>query len=456
MRLLLVMALPVLLTGCGKGSGGTESSADSTVHKLPDTLRVVTLYSPSSYFLYRDAPMGYDYTLIADFARAKGMVLDLSVAPGLSRAMDMLYGGLVDVVAFEVPVTAENRRRVAFAGPENFTHQVLVQPRSDSVITDVTGLVGRDIYVPERSKYYHRLHNLDSELGGGIRIHAISSDSLTEEDLLDQVASGKLPLTVVDSDIARLNKTYYRNLDITLALSFDQKSQWAVRPSDAWLADSIDSYFGDDNPRRVVSMEYRRYYELSKALPRRLAYDLSSGKISPYDNLFRTYAEQIGWDWRLLASQGYVESQFDGTLVSWAGARGIMQIMPSTARANGVSPDDLTDAETSIRVAVKVIKATDKYLQRYVSDPQERLLFDLAAYNSGVAHIIDAIALAEKYGLNPEKWYDNVEKALLMKGNPEYYNDPVVKYGYFRGRQTTEYVRSVSEFYNKTLEKIKK
>lgn len=451
----ITIMLAMLFSACGRQASGSDYAADSLAHRLPDTLRVATLYSPASYFIYRDDPMGLDYSLISDFVQAKGMTLDLQVAPSLARALDLLDSGKVDVVAYEVPVTAENRRRVAFTGPENLTHQVLVQPRSTSVIKDVTGLVGCDIYVPEGSKYHHRLINLDSELGGGINIHPISPDSVTEEDLLDRVAAGEIPLTVVDSDIARLNKTYYPNLDITMALSFDQRSRWAVKPSDKWLADSIDAYFGDDNRRPAISAEYRRYYELGKALPQTMTYDLSSGKISPYDDIFRQCATEIGWDWRLLAAQGFVESRFDNSLVSWAGARGIMQIMPCTARAHGVAPESLTDPGVSVRTAVKVIKATDDYMKKYVSDPEERRLFVLAAYNSGIAHIADAIALARKYGLNPEKWYGNVEKALLMKGNPEYYNDPVVKYGYFRGRQTTVYVRHVTDFYNRTIKSIR-
>ena len=193
--------MAVLTAACGGGGPGEDA-----VRRLPDTLRVATLYSPASYFHYRDENMGFDYSLVSALAREKGMELDLTVAPSLAKALDMLDSGRVDLVAYEVPVTAESKRRVVFTGPENYTHQVLVQPRGDSVVRDVTGLVGKDIYVPADSKYYHRLRNLDSELGGGIRIHAVDPDSITEEDLLDKVASGELPMTVVDSDIAKLNK----------------------------------------------------------------------------------------------------------------------------------------------------------------------------------------------------------------------------------------------------------
>ena len=443
---LATMAVP------GACSGGSDS--DGGDHSVPDSLRVATLYSPTSYFIYREEQMGYDYTLLRQLADSLSMEVDLTVAPSLEAAMEMLDSGLVDLLAYEVPVTKYYKDIVAHCGPVTVTNQVLVQPRSDSVITDVTGLVGRDVYVENNSKYLRRLSNLNDELGGGIRIHTVDRDTLITEDLLQMVADGLIPLTVVDSDVARLNKTYYPQLDISLSLSFDQRSQWAVSRKRQWLADSIDSWFGKEVPQKNVDAVYKRYFEMAKSVPSAFSFDFSKGRISPYDQYFRTHARDLGWDWRLLASQGFVESRFDNSVTSWAGARGIMQIMPSTARANGVAPAELDNPETSVRIAVKVLVATDRLMRRYVSDPDERRLFVLAAYNSGAAHIVDAIELARKYGLNPSVWSNNVEHALLMKADPRYYNDPVVKYGYFRGRQTTEYVRQVMQFYKRSIKQV--
>ena len=449
----LTAVLSSLFMSCGSGNSH-ENTADSSRRALPDTLRVATLYSPTSYFYYRNEPMGYDYSLVSDLARDKGMVLDIEVANSLQGALAMLDSGKVDLVAYEVPVTAEYNKRVVHAGPTSLTNQVLVQPKSDNPVTDVTELIGRDVYVPADSKYQYRLENLNKELGGGINIHPVSRDTLIMDDMIAMVASGEIPMTVVDSDIARLNRTYYPNLDITMPLSFQQKARWAVRPDHKWLADSIDAYFGADKQREEVSTEFKRYFEISKAIPSVMNYNFRPDRISQYDKHFRKYAPEINWDWRLLASQGYVESRFKNGLTSWAGARGIMQIMPSTARANGVSPRALDNPETSVRVAVKVLDATDRILAKYVPDPEERKLFDLAAYNAGIAHILDAIALAKKYGYDPTKWHNNVEKAMLMKANPKYFRDPVVKYGYFRGRETREYVRQVSEFYQRAVKTV--
>ena len=391
--------------------------------------------------------MGYDYTLVSQLAESKNMMLDLNVASSLRQAMKMLEDSVVDLVSYEVPVTAAYNSRVTHCGPVIETTQVLVQPAGGNPITDVTQLIGRDVYVMKDSKYQQRLDNLNSELGGGIRVHAIDRDTVMAEDLLAMVAEGKIPLTVVDSHIARLNRTYYPTLDVSMPLSFKQKAQWAVSRKNKWLADSINAWFGNELPQREVDLVTRRYFQLSKNIPPKLSYDLTKGRISPYDAYFRKYASPLGWDWRLLAAQGYVERRFDNSVTSWAGATGIMQIMPGTARAHGVSPEQMRDPETSIRLAAEIMTALDKILKRYVTDPAERRLFVLAAYNSGGAHIIDAINLAKKYHKNPAVWHGNVEDALLMKADPQYYNDPVCKYGYFRGRQTVTYVREVSEFY---------
>lgn len=448
--------LAVCAAGCGDKKG--TDAAENEEHTLPDTLRVATLYSPTSYFIYRDEPMGYDYSLLSQMAEDKGMAVELTVAPSLQKMIEMLDSGQVDLLAYEIPVTAEYKEKVMACGPETLTHQVLVQPKGadgKEAITDETELVGKDVYVESQSKYLYRLQNLNAELGGGINIHVIDRDTLITEDLIEMVSKGEIPLTVVDSDIARINQTYYSDLDISLPLSFPQKARWGVRPGEKWLADSIDSWFGQEEPKAKQARLLKRYFELSKRADGVFNLDLSKGHVSPYDQLFKLYGGESGVDWRLLASQGYHESRFDPSRVSWAGARGIMQIMPRTARAYGLTAARLADPEANIATATKIWKDLDKSLAKRVPDPEERKKFVLAAYNGGLAHVLDAIALAKKYGKNPQVWNGNVEEALKMKANPEYYTDPVVKAGYFRGRETVAYVNGVMSFYNRLKEKVR-
>ncbi len=459
-----VLMLSVIIGGmvmsCGSSTGngdtGNEVSADTVAHPLPDTLRVVTLYSPTSFFYYRELEMGYDYDLISRFASDKDMKLHLEVAPSLQSAVAMLDSGLVDVIAYEVPITSQYKSHVLPCGVENITTQVLVQPKKSKGerISDVTQLVGREVYVEQNSKYHQRLINLNEELGGGIIIKPIDRDTLITEDLIAMVSDGEIPLTVVDSDIARINKTYYNDLDITLQISFPQRSAWGVSPDDAWLADSINAWATEESPRKARAGLLKRYYEMSKATPGLFTLNFSGGRMSAYDGLFKKYAKDIGWDWRLLSSMGYAESRYDSTQVSWAGARGIMQLMPATARAFGLTLDRMSDNAASISTATKVIASLDNSLKRHVPDPEERKKFVIAAYNSGLAHILDGIALAKKLGHDPQVWDGSVSEMILLKTKPEYYNDPVCKYGYFHGRQTHEYVKTVYNCYNKAVKQI--
>lgn len=446
--------LGALAAGCGRPSARDASGASASEQgscALPDTLRVGTLYSPTSFFIYRNDSLGYDYDLVNRFVTDKGMAMKLEVARSLPQLIDMARRGEIDLIAYEVPVTAEYAEQVLPCGYENITTQVLVQPTTgvdpDSIITDVTQLVGREVWVERDSKYYHRLVNLNSELGGGIRIRPVESDTIVTEDLIEMVASGAVPLTVADSDVAALNGTYFANIDYSMPLSLEQRASWAVAPHRACLADSINSWVESSQPQEAHKELLKRYFQLAKIAGNPYSnIDFTDGTISRYDNIFRRYASAIGWDWRMLAAQAYTESRFNPRARSFAGARGLMQIMPRTGRAYGLR--NANDPEQSVRVAVNLLRDLDRLLASQVPDTNERRKFVLAAYNGGIGHVYDAIRLAQKHGLDPQVWDGNVAEAALMLANPAHYNDPVVKYGYLRGRETTDYVARIMKFYD--------
>lgn len=446
----------LLTAGCrgNRTDGGEERVHDLQQIKDSGELVVLTLYSSTSYFNYRGQDMGFQYELSEQFAKSLGVKLKVKVARNVKDLIRKLEAGEGDLIAYTLPVTKEWKDSLLYCGEDVITHQVLVQRKGGKhkPLKDVTELVDKDVYV-NPGKYYERLVNLDKELGGGIRIHLVRSDSVSAEELITQVAQGKIPYTVADNDIARLNRTYYPNLDINLKISFDQRSSWAVRKDCPQLARAASEW----HKANVTSPDYKasskRYFEISKATPHTPILSLREGKISHYDALFKKYAKEIGWDWRLLASLAYTESNFDTTAVSWAGARGLMQLMPSTARAMGLPDGKEQNAEESIKAAVKYIGMT---AQSFSELPEEeRINFVLASYNSGIGHVQDAMALAEKYGKDPHVWKDNVEKYIVLKANEEYFTDPVCKNGYFRGTETYNFVREITGRYEQYKKKIK-
>ena len=332
---------------------------------------------------------------------------------------------------------------VEFCGEDIITHQVLVQRNSNKVppLQNVTELIGKEVYV-KPGKYLDRLINLDKELGGGILIHKVENDSVTTEDLIMQVSNGTIDYAVCDNDLAKLNKTYYPNLNISMPISFDQRASWAVRKTSPLLAAAATQWHRENMTSPSYRASSKRYFEISKRIPHGSILSIQKGKISHYDELFKKYAKEIDWDWRLLASLAYTESNFDTTAVSWAGAKGLMQLMPRTARAMGVPAGMEQNPEESIKAAVKYIAATANSFRR-IPDPDERIKFILAAYNAGIGHITDAMALAEKYGKNKYIWDNNVADYILLKSNEEYFNDPLCKNGYFRGVETFKFVKEV-------------
>jgi membrane-bound lytic murein transglycosylase F len=449
---LVAIILLLVTSSCGSKVSKTAKGAES--HKLPDTLLVGTLYSPTSLFILRGDTMGYEYERIRNFARDHGIQVKFVMGANISSIMDMLKHGKIDVIAYEIPITAEYKSKVLHCGTEDITHQVLVQPKKKKMITDVTQLIGKEVYVEKGSKYESRLKNLDNEVGGGIKIMTTSQDTLSAEDLIDMVSKGKLPLTIVDSDIAKINSTYYNNIDISLEVSFPQRSSWAVRKEMTWLADTINVWSRRPSSKKELNEARKRYFETNKSDEYSETTETTvslnkfkRGAISSYDEIFKKYAHNIGWDWRMLAAQAYIESRFNNSAVSWAGAKGLMQLMPSTARAYGLSAGNVANPDLNVKAAVKSLKDLDSYLSKKVPDKSERKKFIIAAYNSGIGHINDAIALARKYGKNPAVWDGNVSDAIMWKSNPEFYNDPVCRNGYFRGRQTVAYVAKVQKTY---------
>jgi membrane-bound lytic murein transglycosylase F len=368
---------------------------------------------------------------------------------------ELLLRGEGDLVAYNLPVTNEGREAMLYCGREVVNEQVLIQRagRGVSVLKDVTELIEQEVWVLRDSKQYHRMVHLNEELGGGIRIRIIDKDTVTVEDLIEMVSLGKIPYTVGDRDMAQLNRTYFRNLDIRLAVSHPQRSSWAVRKTSPQLASVLDEWFRNNrNTPRYRSL-IKRYFEMSKLPGDEPAPVIGPHQISPYDAYFKQYARPLGWDWRLLASIAYQESKFYTDRVSWAGATGLMGLMPHTAEAFGLPTDSLDNPEGSIRAAAGLIGRLNRSFAS-IEDPDERIKFVLAAYNAGASHIYDARALAEKYEKNPSLWENNVAECLQLKSRPEYYNDSIVRQGYFRSTETLHYVQAVVERWHYYQEKI--
>jgi len=269
---------------------------------------------------------------------------------------------------------------------------------------------------------------LSEEIGGEIIINIVSNEKETE-DLIKEVSDGKIKYTVADENIALINKSYYPDIDIKTPISFPQRIAWAVRPNAPLLLSKINSWIKKMRAAKDPSyyVIYNKYYKNKKLFKRRLKsdyYTSKSGKLSKYDNIIKKYAKKLGWDWRLLAAQIFQESRFIENEKSWAGAKGLLQILPRTGKQYGLK--NFYNPEENIKAGSKYLKWLTDYW-KIIPDKEEKIKFVIASYNAGQGHIQDARNLCKKHGKDPFKWDNNVEEFILKKSKKKYFSDAIVE-----------------------------
>lgn len=421
------------------------SSVDITEIKERGRLTAITTYGSGTYFLYRGKPMGLEYELLSRFAAELDVKLDIRVTRDIENARHMLNSGEGDIVAAASVVTIERAREVQFTEHLYTTSQVLVQRQGPNVVRNVVDLIGKKVHVRRNSHYIERLNNLSNEIGGEIQV--IEEDhGISTEDLIKKVANLEIDFTVSDENIALMNQTYLPQIDVSTRVSFPQRVAWVVRKKSADLLEHVNRWVQKVKKAGTVNYLYKKYYETSKVSLQTEYHSLGGGKLSAYDKQIQKAAVDIGWDWRLLAALVFQESRFIPNARSWAGAVGLMQVMPGTGYGFGAR--NLYDPNDNIKTGSAYIQFLQKMWMDKISDPEERLKFILASYNAGPGHVEDARKLTRAAGNNPDIWHNNVEKHLLTLSEPEFYNLPIIEHGYCRGEEPVKYVRAILERYN--------
>jgi membrane-bound lytic murein transglycosylase F len=423
-------------------------------------LIAITNNSPTSYFIYKGRPMGYQHDLLARFAKEIGVQLEIKIVSSIPDAMDSLVHKKADILASGLTILGDRRQYLDFTLPITQTHQVLIQKKPEGhtslnkrtlenrLLRDVTQLAGQEVYVEEGSSYYDRILSLQNEIGDTINIHRYSAD-LDMDSLMFLISSGEIKYAITEEYTAKFFLRYYPDLDIKTPISFNQNIAWATPKNSIALIDTINHWIEENQHTTTWAVIYNKYFKFNKNMNTRAysGYNLDHGKISPYDNLIKVNAEKIGWDWRLIAAQISVESGFIPSKISWAGAQGLMQIMPITANSLNPNHTDPLSPSQNIEMGVKLDGILYTYWQQTITDSVEAIKFSLASYNIGKGHVFDAQRLAKKFGLNPLIWDGNVAVMIKKLSKSNYNRDPVVKHGYCRGLEAFNYVNRVFSLY---------
>lgn len=412
------------------------------------TLRMLTRNNAATYFLWRGELVGFEYELVREFARQQGLRLEVYVPPSGLELLDWLREGRGDLVAAALTPTEERQRDgVVFTDPYNFVSQVIVARTGDAGLDSPEDLAGRRIAVRGGSSYWLTLEKLQRR-GIELQIEPAPDDMETEE-IIARVADGEYDLTLADSHIAGIELAQGDDIRAAMSLEEGIELAWAVRESNPELLEQLNAFIEREHRGLFYNVIYDRYFGDAPEIRDRLSQRDARTMLSPYDDTVKAYAERYDFDWRLIVALMYQESKFNPEARSFAGAEGLMQLLPQTAEELGLV--DLEDPETAIHAGIKYLAwLRDRFEESLpVTD---RMWFTLAAYNAGAGHVRDARRLATSRGLNPNRWFNHVERVMPLLSRRQYYG--TAQHGYCRCWEPVKYVREVRARYNAYVDGI--
>ena len=437
--------------------------------KQRGTLTILAPYNSTTYFLYRGEPMGYEYELLKAFAQEHGLTLVMEVVKNQKSLYQRLNRGEGDIVAARIIPKQEDEAKVSFTNALYRTEPALVQQKkppdqanlSETIKSDIKSepadikpdeieiqarlitkpsqLAGETVTLPGKSAYRRTLIELADEISGDIHVVEVGG-KIDDEALINKVAKGDIEYTVVQNNLAELKEAYFTNIRIRPLLGASNRIAWVIRKNSSELLRELNRWIAEKKNGSLFDKMYKKYFIDRNGYKERAASQYlthETGKLCAYDPLLKQYSSELSWDWRLLASQTFQESRFKPNAKSWAGATGLLQLMPATGQEFGVQ--NPRDPEDNVRGAVKFLSWLTDHWSKRIEDKDERLKFILASYNCGAGHVEDAQRLAEEYGSNPKAW-DDVAYWLLQLSKVQYSEDPVVKYGFCRGIEPVTYV----------------
>lgn len=410
-------------------------------------IRVLTTLNQTNFFMSKGKIFGYEYALIKGYEKylnkkfkKKGLQIVIECIPVTrDQLVPRLVEGYGDIAAAGLTITPERKNNVVFTTPYlSGIDEVVVTHNGGFSPVKTSDLAGQKVLVRKSSSYYQSLLLLNEKLikQGEKPVRIIAADEdLETENILEMVNSGAVETTVADSHIASIWSDILQNIDIhkSVKLRTGSKIAWMVRKENDQLLASLNNYLKNYKKGTLLgNIYFKRYYANNKWLknPSNPA-DLK--QLKRYEALIKKYASRYGYDWKLIMAIAYQESGLDHKKKSSAGAVGLMQILPKTVKDKRINIKNINKLENNIHAGVKYLSILQKrYSTNKSIHPRDKIRFALASYNAGPAKIRKARQMAKKMGLNPNRWFRNVEVATLR----------------LVGQETVRYVSNINKYYN--------
>ena len=409
-------------------------------------VRALVAYSKTFYFHDKGQQKGLIYEELMQFEKfinkklnKKNLKVNVIFIPvSRDRLLPDLLAGRGDIASANLTIIPERQEHVDFSDPllTGVKELVVSGPYSPKIVS-IDELSGKEIHVRESSSYYQSLKRLNArfkqEGKRAIRITA-ADENLEDEDLLEMLNAGLISLVVVDSHKAKFWDQIFGYITVheDIAVSSENDIAWAFRKDSPELKAIVNEFVMQNKAGTLIGNVLFERYLKSTAYIKNSTSKEEIKKFRETVDLFKKYAGQYGFDYLMITAQAYQESQIDQSKKSPDGAIGVMQVMPSTAADKNVNIPDIYDLENNIHAGTKYLRfISDRYFNDDGIDPKNRLLLSFAAYNAGPVKIIRLRKEAEEHGLDPNKWFQNVELVAAKR----------------IGRETVQYVSNIYKYW---------
>ncbi|MDD4395188.1 MAG: transglycosylase SLT domain-containing protein [Bacteroidales bacterium] len=404
------------------------------VENKTNKLSILLYCNSSDYFLYKGMPIGFQYELLKMMGNSLDMEISITYSDSPDFIKEHLHGSDYDIIAIDVDSTELGKRSLVFSLSHSSSYPVLVQR-----IEDESASLRKILYVPA---HFPGTIVLDS-IPGDDEFLIMRSSTMEADEMFGLLQDGKIHYLVSDYNTAITLLPFYSDLKISNQIGATYRRKWILNPANKKINDLINNWLTNFKQTADYQKLCTKYFSPKSKFLHNASVEKRHGRISQYDKIIKKYAKKQHLDWRFVSSIIFQESRFTSDGLGVGGSFGIMQLMPETAARYGI--DSTSNIEQQLWAGIQLISFLNK-LFIDIEDEMERSYFVAASYNAGPGHIIDACNLCRKFGDNYQLW-ENVKVYLALKSEKEFYNDPVVKNGYYPGRHTIRYTQQVMERY---------
>ncbi len=452
-----IIALPLVVPLIGQAAETNSTSKGALLENEPRVgdfnkmaakrqIRVLVVNSKTFYFLDRGRQRGISYDLLKEFEKfvnkklkTKTLKVDVVFIP--VRRDELIPGlvkGLGDIAVANLTITPERFKHVDFSNPMlTGVKELLVTGPAAPPVTGLDDLAGREIHVRKSSSYYESLALLNDtfkKTGKSQMKLVLAEENFEDEDLLEMVDAGLIPMIVMDSHKAQFWTQIFDKIKVhsDIAVRTGGEVAWAFRKNSPKLKAIINEFVkGHKKGTLIGNMLLKRYLKDTKYVKN----SISKPELEKFEamvQLFKKYADTYDFDYLMMAAQAYQESGLDHNKKSHAGAIGVMQLLPSTAADRNVNISEIEKLENNIHAGTKYMRfIINHYYENEPMDEVNKMLFAFASYNAGPAKVNILRQKTAKMGLDPNVWFHNVEVVASK----------VI------GRETVQYVSNIYKYY---------